>query len=111
MKSAISIIVTVALSGPLLGARTGWKLTVSADMAAGTENRDATANSSVRTRNLFMSATPFHLVVKLKGLSNSLYYYTSGLILISKGKKSRYQDFFRFQVSDTSDHRPPITSL
>ena len=66
MKSAISIIVTDALSGPLLGARTGWKLTVSADMAAGTENRDATANSNVRIRILFMLVPPFHLVVKVE---------------------------------------------
>ena len=68
MKSAISIIVTGALSGPLLGARTGSKLTVSADMAAGTENRDATANSTVRMTSLLMVATPFRLVVKVKGL-------------------------------------------
>jgi hypothetical protein len=100
MKSAISIIVTGALSGPLLGARTGSKLTVSDDMAAGTENKDATANSTVRIRNLFMLATPFYLVVKLKGLSNSLYYYTSGLILISKAKNPVTGIFsgFRFRV-------------
>ena len=95
MKSAISIIVTGALSGPLLGARTGSNFTVSADMAPGTENKDATANISVRIRNLFMSATPFRLVIQLKGLSYSLYYYTSGLILISKGKKIPISGFFQ----------------
>lgn len=63
MKSAISIIVTGALSGPFLGARTGSKLTVSAAMTTVPVSKD-NARSIDRKTDLFIVPTPFLSVVK-----------------------------------------------
>lgn len=63
MKSAISIIVTGALSGPFLGARTGSKLTVSAARTAVPVNSNNVSNIDIKT-DLFIVPTPFLSVVK-----------------------------------------------
>jgi hypothetical protein len=71
MKSAISIIVTGALSGPLLGARAGSKITVSAAMAAVPMRRDNTSRNDRKTV-LFMVLSPFSRVVKIEIIYNYL---------------------------------------
>ena len=71
MKSAISIIVTGALSGPLLGARTGSKITVSAAMAVAPMRRDNTSRNDRKTV-LFMVLSPFIRVVKIEIISEYL---------------------------------------
>jgi hypothetical protein len=90
MKSAISITVTGALSGPLLGARTGSKVTVSAARAAVPRSND-NASSKDKKTDLFIVPSPFKSMTENE-IIFELINYTSRITLITNHNKSRFLD-------------------
>jgi hypothetical protein len=76
--------VTGALSGPLLGARTGSKLTLSAARTAVPINRE-NASSIDRKTDHFIFSSPFRRVVKSEMIFEYID-YTSRMVTLSKGK-------------------------
>jgi hypothetical protein len=104
IKSAISIIVTGALSGPLLGARTGSKLTLSAARTAVPMSRE-NESSIDRKTDLFIFSSPFCRIVKIIMILEYLIIH-QGQLGYQKGKNPGIGIFsvsgFEFRVSGNS---------